>query len=77
VPAMTLSTSVMRETTAQRPSILPVKYDQRRVRTVQKRTLRCWSSLDMRSNPRSAMRRGPSQTVILRKTRSDVGMLAA
>ena len=67
----------MSATMAQRPSIFPVKYDQRRVRTVQKRTLRCWSSLDMTSKPRRAMSSGASQTVTLRKTRSEVGMLAA
>ncbi len=50
-----------------------MKYDDRRVRTAQKRTLRCWSSLETESKARSAMRSGASHTVISRKMMSEFG----
>ncbi len=68
VPTITLSTRMTSPTSSQRPSTLPAKYDQRRERTVQKRTAPVLQLARRRaSKPSSAMSSGPSQMVMFRK----------
>ena len=63
----------MSATSPQSARNFPVRNDHRRVRIVQKRTLLCWMSLATVSKPRSAMSKGPSQTVTFKKRSSEYG----
>jgi len=63
----TVSASVTIETMPQSPKNFPSRYDQRRERTVQKRTLRCWRSPLTESKPKSATKSGPIHTSTFKK----------
>ena len=58
------------------PKYLPSMYELRRTRTVQNRTVRCWSSADTASKSRSATSSGASHSVPMSIIQSEYGQSA-